>query len=307
MIRKDEHLQDYPANAQAQKRIERAQRKANEERAHSSLATSQQLVDLKAQVEAQRQVLSPLRNRCLSVDPNDFTPSRTQTITVAYGSPAFHRRFGRRSDLNLPVPGDSPGLRTFADSHLFRRHRDVPNVDERRVIRAASFNPSGLGRIIGLNGEEDLSDVPRGSRYSDITKYQSRSIDPHAITQAAICSGTKRKLNVLPTCNGQEIKDQVLSVERQWADTIRAAGKPLGEDNYDSEPPARSQLPGCGKPFPELPPGHSQGQQGPGSGQFGWQLGGRTTGTDVKTMKVRKRAKSRPLKGWEGALTIWNV
>jgi len=290
-IRQAEHLKEFPIKgAEAERRKQRALQQQQYEQRLEQTPVSAQLEKLKQEVPQRRLLASPLRNRAYSVDPKDFTPSRTQSITVAYGSPAFQRRFGRRSDNNLPLPADSPHLRALADSQLLRHNRDAPNVDERRVLRGPGCMPESLGRVYGLNGEEDLSTVPRGSVYSDITKYQSRSIDPHSVTQSMLMHNTKRRINVMSTCNGGEVKAQVLAIENRFKDSKKAAGKPLGEDNYDREEFKDPVLPN--DPMSGKPKALSGSTKGPGASMYGWQLGGRTTTEDVQSMKASYRDAS---------------
>merc|ERR1712070_6776 len=182
--------------AKLQKEQERVRAKSVVETTSASIRPSAELTSLRDAIAQRSSTLSPLRNRPASVNQEFFTPSRTQSICVAYGSDAFHRRSGRRSDQRAHLPIDNVELRTFADSTLLKKHRDEVSMDERRVVRGPNLLPSQFGRAVGLNGEAGYPEERVGKKSTDVTKFSSLPMDTRAKTQAMIRKGCHRMINV---------------------------------------------------------------------------------------------------------------
>lgn len=185
--------------------------------------------------------MSPLRNRPASVDPAQFTPSKTSSLCVSYGTPAFKRRFCGRSDSNMPLQSNLPHLRCMVDSQLLKQNRDSPGIDERRVLRAPNLSPlDSLGRRVGLNGEM-LDEEPRRKISSEITKFVSRSIDPHAITQAMLRQSCHRKIQVEDSFSGSNIKAQLSKATCSSSSPLVPGGTSINRLPPESIQPVQKQ------------------------------------------------------------------
>jgi len=239
--------------------------------------------ELQRQVKERRDYLSPLRNRASSAMAQ-ISPSRTNTLMVSYGSEEFKQRYARRRDNNLPLPIDDLYQRTFSDSQLLRQRRDFPEVDERRVTRMPSLLPASDDRQEGLNGEEGSAHLPAHKRCSDVTKFNSTSIDPHAVTQANVRSGCHRVIKVYTSFNGMDVKSQVRRRDKERA--ARLVGKPAA-----GRPTDEHECSGLGDASPAKPISKNLAQTklGPAAGCFGWQLGGRMSADRFQDVKAACR------------------
>jgi len=249
-----------------------------------------QVEELQRKLGASQNFYSPLKNRpSPSIDECSYSPSRTQTITVAYGTEAFKQHYSRRRDANVPLPCDSPWLRTFTDSQLLKNNRDYPAVDERRISRSTScLLPGGDDRIEGLNGEEEgaLSQIPRKYRCSDITKFRSHSVDPHAVPQAALRTSCHRKINIDSCFAGSEVKAQLRRRDHARLHNLMykpPAGRPAG-----GEPDQPVPVTPTGNVGPQAG-GLEHAPLGPAAGCFGWQMGGRMNSKEFHKFKAMAR------------------
>jgi len=115
------------------------------------MAGSSKIQDLRERFDQQQKSLSPLRNRPVDLRlKDDYTPSRTGSVQVAYNSPQW-RGSHKRNAHRVPLPFNSSWHRGHTDSSLLGQHRDIPQVDENNMMRSgSSMLPAKHGRYSNI-------------------------------------------------------------------------------------------------------------------------------------------------------------